>query len=351
MRVLHVMAGSQVGGAEAFFERLVLKTHQRGKVEQRALIRHYPARTALLMQEGVPVTTAPFMGWWDLTTHLRLRALIREFKPDIIMAWMGRAASFLPAKTTAVKLGRLGGYYAMKRFHYCDHLIGNTPDIVAKLIKGGWPEVKVSYVPNFVSVTPAPAADRALYQTPTDVPLVLALGRYHPVKGFDMLLEALSKIPDAWLWLVGEGAEAQALKEQATALGIVERVRFLPWQHDPSPLYAAANVVVCASRHEPLGNVILEAWAAGTPIISTPVEGPSFLIAQGKTGWLSHDVSSAAIAVCLNEVLADKESAMKVAQAGQDYYQEHFSEERVLDHYHVLWAEKVKDGLRHGERA
>src|SRR5439155_20023591 len=133
----------------------------------------------------------------------------------------------------------------------CDHLIGNTHDLVTNFIAQGWPASRAHYLPNFVDAEPAPAAARAALATPDEVPLALALGRLHQNKGFDVLLAALVQVPALHLWLAGEGDLRAALERQAAALGIAGRVRFLGWRDDVPALLASADFLVCPSRHEP----------------------------------------------------------------------------------------------------
>ena len=83
------------------------------------------------------------------------------------------------------------------------------------------------------------------------------------------------------------GAVARRLsKSWRVALGIAERVRFLGWRDDVPALLAAADILVCPSRHEPLGNVVIEAWAAGVPVVATASDGPAGLIDDGESGLL-----------------------------------------------------------------
>ena len=79
-----------------------------------------------------------------------------------------------------------------------------------------------------------PPLRRADFDTPDDVPLILALGRLHPVKGFDVLLRALVDVPNAYLWLAGEGPLKDGLQRQMRELGLESRVRFLGWRTDAS---------------------------------------------------------------------------------------------------------------------
>ena len=129
MRVFQVMAGAEHGGAEAFFTRLVPALGRAG-LEQRVAIRRDAKRSKILSEAGIEPVELPFGGPIDLYTPFRLRREIKAFKPDIVLTWMNRATVKCPPGDF-VHVGRLGGYYDLKYYQGCDHLIGNTEDIVA----------------------------------------------------------------------------------------------------------------------------------------------------------------------------------------------------------------------------
>ena len=162
----------------------------------------------------------------------------------------------------------------------------NTEDLRTYAIAQGWSPGRVHYVPNFVSAERVVPISRATFGTPSDVPVVVAAGRLHPNKGFDVLLDAMAQVPKAHLWLAGSGPLDSALKAQAGQLGIADRVHFLGWRGDAISLIAAADVLVCSSRLEPLGNVVLEGWAQGTPVVAAAAKGPDSLIDEGESGLL-----------------------------------------------------------------
>jgi len=330
-RLLQVMAGAQHGGAEAFFCRLAIALQRAGQVQSVA-IRQNPDRAATLRAASVVVTELPFGGWLDFTTRPALKRLIRAFEPDCALTWMNRASAALPAGPF-IRIARLGGYYDLKYYRRSDHLIGNTRDIVDYLIRQGWPAARAHYLPNFVDATAAAPLDRARFDTPDDAPLVLALGRLHNVKGFDVLLHALAQRPEAYLWLAGEGPERRRLEAQAQTLGIAGRVRFLGWQADTAPLYGAADAVVCASRAEPLGNVVIEAWARHVPVIATRTPGPLSLIEDSQSGVLVPIEDADALASALGRVLGDAEFSENLAAAGWERYQAAFTERAVVQSY------------------
>jgi glycosyltransferase involved in cell wall biosynthesis len=231
-------------------------------------------------------------------------------------------------------MARLGGYYDVKYYRNCDYLIGNTPDIVRWLIEErGWPKERVCNISNFVAWAKMDPLNRNSLDTPSASKLLLALGRLHQNKGFDTLLRALPLLPGTYLWLAGEGPEEASLRSLARDLGVEDRVRFLGWRQDVPALMATADAFVCPSRHEPLGNVILEAWASGTPTVATAAEGPRDLLTSGEDGILVAIDRPDELARAINRVLKDGELARRLAQGGAKTYEARFKEETIVEEY------------------
>lgn len=340
MRLLQAMAGRPHGGAEAFFERLAIALAAAGET-QRLVIRRDDARAARLRTAGLEVLEAPFRGRFDLRTRALLRRAIAGFRPAVVLSWMSRATAACPAGDF-VHVGRLGGYYDLKYYRGCRHLIANTRDIAAYIVRSGWPADRVRYLPNFVAVAPAPPLPRARLDTPADAPLALALGRLHRNKGFDVLLEAVARVPQLHLWLAGEGEERAALEARVRALGIADRVRLLGWREDVPALLAACDVLVSSSRHEPLGNVVIEAWAAGVAVAATASEGPRALIRNGENGLLVPVEDAAALAAALGRVVEDGGLRATLAAGGRAAYAAEFSAARVVALYRAYLAEVAR---------
>jgi glycosyltransferase involved in cell wall biosynthesis len=269
-------------------------------------------------------------------TKSRVRRALQDFKPDLVMAWMQRAARFTP-QGPWVLVGRFGGYYDVKYFRHCDHLVANTHDLVRAITAAPWPPARVHYLPNFVEdfagSTPAnlPAAISA--------PRLLAMGRLHANKGFDVLLRALALLPRGHVYLAGAGPEEAALRALAAELCITDRVSFLGWRRDIGSLLAASDIFICSSRHEPLGNIVLEAWSAAKPVIAAAAQGPSELISDGKDGVLVPREDARALAAAIAELTANAERAAALAAAGRAHFAATFAEAPVIAHWRRVLAE------------
>ena len=339
MRLLQAIAGAKHGGAEAFFERLAIALQNAG-LEQRVAVRSEEGRVERLRAANVDVIELPFGGALDFVTRAGLRRLIRDFRPQVVLSWMNRATRFCP-KGDYVHAARLGGYYDLKYYKECDHLIGNTRGIVQYIQDGGWPASKVHYLPNFVTVPKATPVSRKSLATPEDAPLALVLGRLHPNKGFDVLIEAMAKLPKFNLWLAGDGPEREKLEDLAAMRGVKDRVHFLGWREDIPALLAAADMYVCSSRIEPLGNVVIEAWAAGVPVVATASDGPSELITDGENGLLTPIENADALAHAMQALAADDELRLQFKATGRAAYEAQFSEERVVGLYKEFFERVV----------
>jgi len=339
VRVLQAMAGAEFGGAEAFFVRLVPALGRAG-VEQRAVIRRHPARAQALRDAGVNPVELSFSGRLDFMTPFRLYQEIRSFRPHIVMTWMNRATAKMPGGDF-VHVGRLGGYYDLKYYQACDHLICNTRDIVRYTVEKGWPEDKTHYLPNFVDAKVAPPLIRKDLYIPDSAPMIFAMGRFHENKAFDVLIDAVSRMPEVYLCLAGDGPRRQELEDLAERMAIKPRTRFLGWREDTAQLFAAADVFVCPSRHEPLGNVVVEAWAHGVPVVAAESAGPGALIEDGKSGILVPVDNAEALAQAMREVLRDPKLGTRLVKAGRAAYKADFTEARVVKQYVKFFEEII----------
>ncbi|MEI6158836.1 MAG: glycosyltransferase [Roseococcus sp.] len=315
------MAGAPHGGAEAFYERLTLALHGAGE-EVLPVIRREAGRAARLAA-AQPVQLR-FGGALDLLTPLRLGRILGDWRPRVAMAWMNRAAGMTPRGDWTL-VGRLGGYYDLKYYRHCDHLVGNTRDLQRWIIGQGWPTERVHFLPNFVidfAGVPAAKSRGSLH--------LLAMGRLHVNKGFDTLIRALALVPEARLRIAGEGPERGALEALARECGVAERVELLGWREDTGALLADCDVFLCPSRHEPLGNVVLEAWSAARPVIAASAQGPSELIEEGVTGLLVPVDAPEPMAEAIRAPQGDAGRAAALAAAGRARFEEHFAEGPVL---------------------
>jgi glycosyltransferase involved in cell wall biosynthesis len=333
---MHALGSAADGGAETYFVSLV-SALQADLGGQAAAVRAHGARQLALATAGVPARAFDFGGPLDLRTRPALARFARRSGTKVLVAWMNRAARHAPRGPWR-RVGRLGGYYDLKNYRGFDALVGNTADIRDWIVGQGWPAGRAHYIPNFAEAGAEPALDRASLDTPEGVPLLLGMGRLHASKGHDVSLKALAQIPGAWLWIAGAGPLETELRTLAEALGVASRVRFLGWRSEPAALYRAADVCVFPSRFEPLGNVVIQAWAHGLPIVAAASQGPAALIRDGVDGRLTPVDDADALAAAVRALLAGPEGRAALAEAGGRRVAAEFSRSAVVEQWRTLFA-------------
>lgn len=338
MSVLHLLGTAGEGGAETYFVDLVSALKRAG-VDEAAALRGNAGREAALARIGVPTATFGFGGPLDLLTRPRIAAFAKGRGTKLALAWMSRAARHTP-KGPWARIARLGGYYSLKYYRGFDLLIANTEDIAEWVVGQGWPAGKVRYIPNFAAAPAAVAPiDRASLATPEGAPLLLGMGRLHEAKAHDVSLAALAALPEAYLWIAGSGPQEAKLKAMAEALGVAGRVRFLGWRSDPSALYRTADICVFPSRYEPLGNVVIQAWAHGLPVIAAESQGPTALIAPEKDGLLVPIDDPEALAGAVRRLMEKPQLRANLAADGLARVEGEFSEAAVVGQWMDLFAD------------
>jgi len=331
MRILHVIAGAPVGGAETFAQDAILSLHTRG-VQQAVLTRPWPGLLARYAAAGVPAHPMRF-GVADrvMRRGRQIAAQARTMGADLVHAWMSRANSFIPAAMPCPVLGWFGDYYDLKYFRRTDLYVAVTPDIAAYLRRHATPPERTFMINTFGTMPEAPKLDRASLNTPADATVLLVLARMHPVKGIDTMLRALAELPAMVLWLAGDGPARADYEALARTLGVADRVRFLGWRHDRRALLEACDICVLPSRYEPFGTVIVEAWAMRRPLVATLADGARQYVTHGQTGLLCPIDDPPALAAQLRALAADPALRQHLAAAGQAAYAADFTREIVTD--------------------
>jgi glycosyltransferase involved in cell wall biosynthesis len=172
--------------------------------------------------------------------------------------------------------------------------------------------------------------------------VAVAIGRLHPNKGFSLLLEALGKTHEVRLAIAGDGSLRRELEKLAQDLGVAARVDFLGWRDDVAALMAEADLLVCPSLHEPLGNVVIEAWSARLPVVAIASDGPAGLIENEVSGLLAPlpdrpGGGPATLAAAIERLCRDPALRERLGQGGRRAYEAEFTEAAVVARYHSFF--------------
>lgn len=344
MRSLQIIGSKGPGGAERFYTRLVRALHSHGY----EVLAVNPPGSYVARELGaeVPQQHVPMRSVMDLASRWKIRRVIRGFRPDVVQTWMGRATrlTHLPPGRRPVHVARLGSYYNLKGYRHAHAWIGITRGIHDYLVDSGMNAGRVLHIGNFVpAVTPVARENlqalRARLGIEDGARVVVATGRLHPVKGFEDLLAAFSLLPETlsgqplYLVIAGDGPVREQLHTAAGRLGIDRRVRWCGWQEETGPYIELADTVVCPSRDEPHGNVILEAWSHRRALVSTDTKGGSELITDGVNGLLVPRREPRRLAAAMESLLRDARLRQQLVQAGLATINSNYSEEKIISAY------------------
>jgi len=352
---LHIVGSRQLGGAEQFFMRLISALNEKNHTATAMIRPKSPLRYAL--DSTIQQAHVPMRNGWDIFSRRAILQFIRRERPRIVQTYMGRATRLtrLPRKSGSIHVARLGGYYKIKGYYEHAHAwVGNTKGLCNYLITNGIPKDRVYCIGNFVEVeqpTPSKELDRAREEL--DIPghalVLFSMGRFNHQKGFEDLLEAFVRLPaeingrPLLLMIAGDGPLHDKLHGLARDLGIRQKIRWLGWQDRPGIYLDLADLFICSSRHETLGNVILEAWAHGLPVISTKAPGPLELIKNGQNGLLAGLRDPVDLASATRELLEGGADLWKqLAKKGMETLKSKHSREVVVGKYLQMYDELKK---------
>ncbi len=330
-KVLQLLVGSQDGGADTFFVKLCVALHQAG-LPQRIVISPHQSREYAFQQSDCDFEVIKFGGLDEFVARWKFRKTLAAYKPDIVVAWMNRAARRVPPGPY-LRAARLGGYYPLRWYKNFDYLVANTPDIGRYISASGFRADRTVVISNFGDFRDATPQTKPDFGIPADHALLLCLGRLHRDKGYDVAIHALEHIKAASLVIAGSGAEGANLKKLARDCGLADRVKFLEWRHDAAGLLRSADACLVPSRDEPLSNVILEAWRVGAPVIASSSAGPSWLVHSGEDGLLVPIGDPIALANAIQTVLCQPELRSRFIQNGRLRHEKEFSKASITQQY------------------
>ncbi|GBE42591.1 N-acetylgalactosamine-N, N'-diacetylbacillosaminyl-diphospho-undecaprenol4-alpha-N-acetylgalactosaminyltransferase [bacterium BMS3Bbin10] len=273
-----------------------------------------------------------------------LARLIRSSRPDVVISTMLHAnivtfaATRLAGANSTLILRETNSHRAQRDlsrgYRWLGGIAYRRADLVVALSEGVRRELiedmelmpeRVTTIPNPVNVaaigTRIAEARREPSPWPAGVrgPKILGIGRLVPQKAFDVLIDAAAlHVPQARIVLLGDGPERAALTQRAARRGIADRLSMPGFVEDISPYLAHADLFVLSSRWEGFGHVIVEAMAAGLPVVSTDCPyGPADILTHEKSGLLVANEDADALGQAIRRVLDNQTFRRKLAVEGR----------------------------------
>lgn len=363
IKLLHIIPTLDRSGAEKQLALLAAGLpREEFEVHVCALTRGGPYE-ADLRDAGVPVTVVGKVLKFDPVALGRLARLVRRLRPDVVHTWMftansyGRVAARWAGVPKLVASERnadrwktwLHRQIDLRLARDTDCIVANSAGAAAFYRRLGIPAEKLHVIPNGVARTPRAAADPALLRHELGVPesahMLGFVGRLAPQKRVKDLIWAADLLKvirdDVYLLLVGDGPQRDRLEQFARDVRILDRVRFLGHRDDVPELLGAIDVLWLASDFEGMPNVVLEAMAAGVPVVATGIPGTNEVVVDGETGFLVPVGDRAAFARQTRKLLEDPQLAARMGEAGRRRAAEHFSIEAMIEAHARLYRELI----------
>jgi glycosyltransferase involved in cell wall biosynthesis len=324
----------------------------------------------------------------DAEAARRLLAIIRRVQPDVLHTHtakagaIGRLAALMAGKDRPAVVVHtfhghvLRGYFspwktAMFRqlerrlAASTDALIAVSPEVKADLVRlGVAPPEKIVVIRlglDLEARLAAPADARETLRRDLGIPadrVVLAwLGRMTEIKRADVLLDAFARLRESTaavdLVIAGDGPLRAALEQRAVDLGIADACHFTGFRSDVGTIYAASDGVVLTSANEGTPVSVIEAQAAGLPVVSTDVGGVRDIVADGSSGFVVPAGDVEALAERLGRIVADPELRARLGDEGRARAGTRYSVPRLVHDVDQLYREllaEVDARSRHGAR-
>lgn len=296
----------------------------------------------------------------DLAHTLAVRSLLRELKPDVVhthsskagvlgrvaATWTGIGARVHTPHTFAFLFDAMFSPRSRALFRgvertlaaRTERFIAVSSDEAQTFQRTGFiPAGKVRVVTNgvdverFASAEPLPRAELGV---PPGAPCAAVVGLLNVAKGQDLAIRALAEpgLENAHLLVVGHGELAESYAQTAEQCGVATRVHFLGWRDDAARILRSVDVLVLPSRWEGMPYIVLEAMAAGVPIVATRVDGARSLLELSRCGELCEIGSAPSIAAGLARVFAlSAAQRREMGLLGRRTVEERFTLEHMVD--------------------
>jgi glycosyltransferase involved in cell wall biosynthesis len=353
LRLLAYTDNSELGGADLSLSHLLAFLDAEVEVGVLGVSRAIVERVALGRPKAATVVVpAPSSShdWGSLVAHIRA---IRSFRPDIVHAnlsspWSCQYAIAAAALTgrSAVAVYQLPVPALSARQRLAKRLTSVRVDLhvgvgertsreIESLVGLGAGSVRTVHngVPD-VAVEPMPR--------PRPGPIIGAVGRLEPQKGFDVLLRALRDVEDVTLVLIGDGSEREQLRSLAGSLELDDRIVWQDWSDDVRSYLPAFDVFVLPSRFEGFPLVVLEALLAETAVVATNVGSVAEAVRHEETGLLVRADNAAALAAALRRLLADADLRRNLGRRGRRLVLDRFTAQHMARSFAAIYDELVR---------
>lgn len=368
-RILVVIDGMEVGGSQRQIQHLLASLDRTRWEPELAYFRCDSHLAETIRRSGIAVHYVPKRRRIDFRFLFALASLLRQRDYALVHAYsltaelwsvMARAVSGrqppLIASERSYYLAKPAWHWIVKRvvFGASAAVIANS-GIGARstALRTRTPEALFATVANGVELPDGiDAGERAAVREELGVPegraMGLFVGRLVPVKNLPCLVRALASLPLAqrpWIGLAGEGPLRDELRQLAAQSGVTEGICFLGERRDVTRLMQAADFLVLPSHFEGQSNAVLEAMAAGCPVIASDVGGTPELVKNGRTGLLFPTNDDNALAAAMSRLVAEPDLRMRLARLAREHVEANHSPAALADATSVVYERCLGTGV------
>lgn len=375
IRLMNIIARLNVGGPAIYVTLLTEKLSQPDYASTLVCGTIEPDEGDMLYyaeQHGITPIVIPELGralnpLRDITTIWKVHQLIRAMRPDVVhthtakAGFVGRVAAWLAGVPVIVHTFHghvFRGYFSKPLtvvFIWLERLTARMSDTIITLTEGLRRELAEEYhIARRAHITVLPlgldlevfrstprkqGAFRAQWHIPPDAPLVGIVGRLVPIKNHTLFLQAAAllkqQMPDAHFAIVGDGETREQTEALVDQLGLRASVTFTGWQRDLPMIYSDLDMLVISSLNEGTPVSVIEALAAGCPVVATAVGGLPDMLDGGELGTLVTPENASALAAAMRAVLRNPPDGERAQRT-------------MLDRYGIDRLIKDLDGLYRG---
>jgi glycosyltransferase involved in cell wall biosynthesis len=362
MRILQVIYCFGIGGSESLARDIALNTP--GNEEHGIIaLEHDGPLQQVLKSSGVTTWLVDKQPNERFSPMIRIWKAMREFKPDVVhthhfyelfYTWPGALLTGTPIIHTEHEYFSLQPSKVRFRLRqlarFCFSVTGvnqETSDFLCDNV--GIPKKKVVTIVNGVDLDlfQQQGFNRQVLGLADDDLVVGIVARLEPVKDHAMLIQSFKivseRIPRAKLLIIGDGSERLKLEQQTGNLGLKDSIRFLGARTDIPEILPCLDVVVLSSKEEGLPLSILEAMAAGKPVIATGVGGIPNVVIDKETGLLVPPGNIEKMSKALVDILSNKDMSDHMGERGYQLVEKHYNQKESLLQLYSLYLQSLEN--------
>ncbi len=321
LKIINIMMGKSLGGIEQaaidyakglseFGHDVLTITHPKAAINN------------ALQQLDLPNATIGNVGAWDLLTPARLGRLARKFHPDVIITHGNRAMVIAKkANLRTVPLISVSHNYRFSKLSGADAIFAVTNHMIKEIRKLKIiSEDMIFHAPNMIEINDDENEGLATDKQWHNPPLIGAMGRFSPEKGFEIFIEAMAILKQREISfnaaIGGAGQEADLLKKLAHDLELSDNIKFTGWVENTSEFLADIDIFCVPSHKEAFGIILLEAMRAKLPIVATNCHGPAEIIMNDENAIIVDVGDATAIADGLENMINNQNKAIELGNRG-----------------------------------